>query len=175
MLEIESTYLAKSIPEGLHKCKKKEVFDVYFPKEERHPSTRIRKNGNKYEITKKKRVDENDASIQEEATLKLTKDEFDTLKVIDGKKVIKERYYYKYNDKTAEIDIFQGDLEGLVLVDIEFETSEEKNAFIMPDFCLADVSQEEFVGGGMLAGKSYSDIEDDLDRYEYRKLGLIMQ
>ena len=106
MLEIESTYLAKSIPEGLSDCEKKEVFDVYFPKGERHPSTRLRKNGNKYEITKKKRVDENDASIQEEATLKLTKDEFDTLKVIDGKKVIKERYYYKYNGKTAEIDIF---------------------------------------------------------------------
>ncbi|HAN08987.1 MAG TPA: adenylate cyclase [Clostridiales bacterium] len=170
MLEIEITYLAKSIPEGLGKCEHKEVFDIYLPKGEKHPSTRIRKNGNKYEITKKKRIDENDASIREEGTLKLTKDEFDTLKMIDGKKVIKERYNYMYNGKIAEIDIFNGELEGLVLVDIEFETPEEKNAFIIPDFCLADVSQEEFTAGGMLAGKSYSDIEEDLGRYNYKKI-----
>ena len=61
-------------------------------------------------------------------------------------------------------------MEGLVLVDIEFETPEEKNAFMMPDFCLVDVSQEEFIAGGMLAGKKYRDIEDDLARYEYKKI-----
>ncbi len=40
----------------------------------------------------------------------------------------------------------------------------------MPDFCLVEVTQEDFVAGGMLCGKSYEDIKADLDRYGYTKL-----
>ena len=58
------------------------------------------------------------------------------------------------------------------MVDFEFETSEEKESFEMPDFCLADVTQEVFTAGGMICGKSYEDIENDLNRYNYKKLFL---
>lgn len=39
----------------------------------------------------------------------------------------------------------------------------------MPDFCLADVTQEKFTAGGILAGKKYSDIEAELEKYGYKK------
>ena len=55
-------------------------------------------------------------------------------------------------------------------VDFEFETEEEKEKFEMPEFCLADVTQENFIAGGMLAGKKYKDIEKELERFEYKKL-----
>ena len=42
----------------------------------------------------------------------------------------------------------------------------------MPDFCLADVTQEVFIAGGMLCGKCYKDIEDDLARIGYKKLSV---
>ena len=71
---------------------------------------------------------------------------------------------------TAEIDVFQGALKGLVLVDVEFETVEEKDAFEMPEFCLVEVTQEEFIAGGMLCGKSYEDIEEGLKRYNYSRI-----
>ena len=66
--------------------------------------------------------------------------------------------------------MFQGDPAGLVLVDFEFTNEEEKQAFIMPDFCLADVTTEEFIAGGMLCGKSYGDIEKSLFGFGYRGL-----
>ena len=47
---------------------------------------------------------------------------------------------------------------------------EEMEEFTLPDFCLAEVTQEEFIAGGMLSGKKYSDIEADLSRYDYVKL-----
>ncbi len=167
MIELEKTYLAKIVPEGLKDGK--EIIDIYFPKSERHPILRVRKTGDKFEITKKSPV-ENDVSVQKEHTIPLTEKEFEELSKLDGKKVSKIRYTYDYNGRTAEIDVFQGALKGLVLVDFEFETEEEKNKFEMPDFCLADITPEEFIAGGMICGKSYEDIEEELEKYDYKKL-----
>jgi CYTH domain-containing protein len=46
------------------------------------------------------------------------------------------RYQYLVRKTIAEIDIFQDHLKGLILIDFEFETIEEKKSFIVPDFCL---------------------------------------
>lgn len=172
MIELERTYLAKNIPGGLKECKYKEIIDIYIPKSSRHPTVRIRKNGDKYEITKKEPVNEGDSSHQEEQTIILTDVEFGEFMKLDGKKTHKIRYYYDHNGKICEIDIFQGDLRGLVVVDFEFDSIKEKDAFVMPDFCLVDVTQEEFIAGGMVCGKSYSDLEPDLKRFNYKKLYL---
>ncbi|MBE0427250.1 MAG: hypothetical protein IBX72_11485 [Nitrospirae bacterium] len=172
MIEIERTYLARYIPEGLRNCDCSEVVDIYIPADSVHPKLRIRKNGRKHEINKKQPVQGNDASHQMEQTIKITEDEFNALSIIAGKKIHKVRYYYPYNGRTAEIDVFQGPLEGLVLVDFEFKTTEEKDNFVMPDFCMADVTQEEFIAGGMLCGKSYEEISDSLKKFNYSKLSI---
>jgi len=171
MIELEKTYLAKRIPD-LKNCKFKEIIDIYIPKTKEHPKLRIRKNGDKYEITKKEPVNEEDASHQEEQTIILTEEEFNALNKLEGKKTRKLRYYYDYNGRTAEIDVFQDDLKGLVVIDFEFDSVEEKDKFEMPDFCLADITQEQFVAGGMICGKKYEDIEEDLKRFNYKKLFL---
>ena len=172
MIELEKTYLARKLPEGLKSCKFKEIIDIYIPKASKHPKLRIRKNGNKFEATKKEPVSNQDASRLEEQTIILTEAEFDSFKELDGKKVRKLRYYYDYNRKIAEIDVFQDSLRDLVLVDFEFATIEEKDNFEIPDFCLADVTQEVFTAGGMICGKNYENIKDSLERFNYKKLFL---
>ncbi len=167
MIEREKTYLAKYLPEGLKNCRSKEIVDIYIPASEEHPMLRIRNNGDAYEMTKKTPVSGSDSSEQTEYTILLTLQEFKTLESVEGKRVQKDRYYYDYKGRTAEIDIFGGDLNGLVEVDFEFDNSEEKDTFDMPDFCLADVTQEKAFAGGMLSGKKYADIEKDLARYKY--------
>ncbi|MEM7819361.1 MAG: hypothetical protein QXD48_00855 [Candidatus Aenigmatarchaeota archaeon] len=169
MIEHERTFLAKFIPDGLKKCKKIEINDIYIPKNAKHPVLRIRRYGNKFEITKKFPI-ENDFSKQKEQTITLSKKEFQVLSKLDGKKLHKRRYFYKINGKIAEIDVFLGDLRGLVLVDFEFENEKEKKLFQMPDFCLADVTEEEFIAGGMLCGKAYKDIESKLKKFDYKKI-----
>ena len=47
MIELEKTYLAKEIPQGLKDCNSKEIIDIYIPKSNAHPKIRIRKNGDK--------------------------------------------------------------------------------------------------------------------------------
>ena len=135
-----------------------------------HPTLRIRKNGDYYEITKKEPIDD-DPSHQKEETTTLTAEEFEELSgKLEGKRLRKIRYFYPFQGHTAEIDVFQDELNGLILVDFEFNSLEEKNSFSMPDFCLVDVTSEEFIAGGMLCGKNYEDIEEELKKFDYEKI-----
>ena len=170
MIELEKTYLLKEIPNGLKECKSKEVIDIYIPKTSEHPTLRVRKSGDKLEMTKKEPVKQGDSSTQKEQTIILTEKEFNSLMNLDGKKAHKIRYYYNHNGRQAEIDVFQGPLKGLILADFEFNSKEEKDSFEMPDFCLKEVTQELFIAGGMICGKSYEDIEENLKRFNYLKL-----
>jgi CYTH domain-containing protein len=168
MIELERTFLARSIPD-LSGCKKKQIIDIYVPPRKNHPTLRIRKDGDRMFITKKVPI-EGDASRQKEHTIELVEEEFEALSKIDGKRVEKIRHFLDVNGKTAEIDIFQGPLLGLVLVDFEFETEKEKEAFQPPEFCLVDVTKELFIAGGMLCGKSYGEIEGQLNKFGYQRL-----
>lgn len=165
-IELEKTYLAKYLPEDLQKFPSKEITDWYFPTNATHPRLRLRRMEDRYELTKKA-PETDDASRQIEQTITLTQGEYDALARLPAKRSDKFRYYYPYWTHTAEITIFRGALAGLVLVDFEFQSVEEMNNFEMPDFCLADVTQEDCVAGGILAGKSYQDIEHHLARFHY--------
>lgn len=171
-IELEYTYLAKEIPKGLADCPSKLIVDIYYPEALEHPLLRLRQRGDIYEMTKKENASGTDSSYKLEHTITLDRDEFEALSKAPGRRVAKRRYYYEYKGLTAEIDVFEGDLKGLVEVDFEFAAREDQLAFKMPDFCLADVTQEAFAAGGMLAGKSYKDIEKHLDEYKYKPLHL---
>ena len=171
MRELERTYLAKTFPKGLRDCKSEEIIDIYVPKSSEHPKIRIRKRGDSYKITKKEPLDKDPSHLKEQ-TITLTESEFKEFMKLDGKRTHKTRYHYDHGGRTAEIDVFQGDLKGLVLVDFEFRTPEEKDSFKMPDFCLVEVTQNKTFAGGMLCGKSYEDIEKELERLDYSRIFL---
>jgi adenylate cyclase len=168
MIELERTFLVKMLPEGMDKCPKREIIDIYYPKTAKHPVLRLRKDGDRYILTKKHPIGE-DKSVQKEQTVELTKEEFEVLSRLEGKRLEKVRYEFDYNGKKAEIDVFKGALEGLVLVDFEFSDQEERDAFEMPGFCLAEVTHEEFIAGGMLCGKKYEEITSKLASFGYQK------
>lgn len=170
MIELEKTYLAKKLPTDFKTYPFVEIIDIYFPQNSSHPKLRLRKIDNNYQITKKEPLKKNDASSQIEQTIKLTPTEYLVLSKIPGHKIHKYRYYYPYQNRYAQIDIFQKTLKGLVLIDFEFESEKEKNRFIIPDFCLTDVTQKKFIAGGKLCNKSYQDIESKLKKLNYTKL-----
>src|SRR3989338_6327279 len=142
-IELEKTYLLKYFPEDIKEKPSIEIFDIYIPKTVDHPHLRIRKRGDVCEITKKEPLDGKDSSEQSEHTISLTDEEFSALKNVDGKKLHKIRCKYPYGENMAEIDVYQDDFKGLVFVDFEFKTREEKDTFIMPDFCLVETTQEK--------------------------------
>jgi len=165
--EFELTYLVKDLPEDFESSEYKEILDIYIPASAEHATLRIRKHGETFEITKKEPVSGTDSSHQMENTIPLTEGEFNDLEELHGKRVRKVRYYYNENGQDYEIDVFQDGLEGLVLVDVEFTSNEEKAKFVAPDWFGGDVTQEKFVAGGMLCGKVYEDIQENLDSFNY--------
>ncbi|MFC1598602.1 hypothetical protein ACFL2U_01130 [Patescibacteria group bacterium] len=170
-IEYENTYLMKFVPKDLILAEYIEIIDIYIPRKTTHPRLRIRKRENRYEICKKFPVKPGDGSEQHEFTIPLDGNEFDELNTnLKGKRARKYRYLYKHENRIAEIDVFQDDLNGLISVDFEFDNENDKNQFIMPNFCLVDVTQETAIAGGMLVGKSYSDIAPILDKYNYKPL-----
>lgn len=170
MIELERTFLAKAVPGDLYAQPHTRVVDLYVDNGTGHCDLRIRQIGDVFEITRKRPTHGTDSSKQEEQTIVLEKTEFESLSTARGPKIEKTRYYFPFGELIAEVDIFEGDLAGLVLVDFEFKTEAEMRTFTMPNFCLADVSQEAFIAGGVLVGKSYADIAAELEKYNYHKL-----
>ena len=170
-IELERTFLLKYKPKDLEKSPACEIVDTYFPDFLEHPVLRLRSRDNKkFEMTKKVCISKDD-SEHEEHTIILSKEEADSLGKAGGKKVVKTRYYYQLpTGERAEVDIFSDKLAGLCVVDFEFKTREEKEKFMPPDFCLAEITPDVKLAGGILAGGEYSKIEKHLEQYSYKKI-----
>ena len=169
--EYELTYLAKYMPPEILNSEHIYIHDSYFPEAYgEHPHLRLRRSGNEYYITKKVKINPMDSSEQEETTIRLTKYQFNLL-MSPNSLSIKKRWYKTVIDSyPADVDIFTDSLNGLVLIEFEFDSSKNKKKFIPPNCCLADVTQEEFIAGGMLAGKTLSELKLDLDKFGYQSL-----
>jgi hypothetical protein len=144
------------------KSPSKTVIDVYFSG---RPSAAFLRQVAINEITKKQPVDGADASHQHEHTIKLTEH---------------ERWHPAKRTKRCGITQFRirgvpridalDNLQGLVLADFEFTNRDDQLAFTMPDFCLADVTQEQAIAGGVLAGKTFAQVAPKLQKYAYKVL-----
>lgn len=171
-LEREKTYLVSKLPADLSLNNSALLRDIYIPEGVGHARLRLRQKGDSYEMTKKIPVIDGDSSRQTEHTIPLTREEFEALATSSQKSLQKRRYFTKINGYDAEVDIYEDKLAGLVVVDFEFATEEDFLAFVRPVEMLADVTQDEVVGGGFLAGKSYEDIEARLRAYGYERISV---
>lgn len=156
MIEIERTYLITSLPKDVKESPKVKIRDKYIPHS--HPRLRIRQKNDTYELTRKMSVKKGDHSQKKELTIPLEKNQFEALFKTEGHTVFKTRYLYQVGNYTAEIDVFEGKHKGLIIAEFEFDSKAEMKLFKKPEFCGADVTQEEFIRGGILCELSYEDI-----------------
>ena len=134
-MEIERKYLPKYLPENLEQYKKKKIAQGYLCT---NPVVRIRRSNDDYYLTYKG----GGMMAREEYNLPLTKDAYDhLLPKIDGLLIEKTRYLIPLEDGyTAELDIFEGALEPLTLVEVEFESIEAANSYTAPEWFGDDVT-----------------------------------
>ena len=82
---------------------------------------------------------------REEYNLPLTKEAYEHLRPkADGKLISKRRYLIPIEGTklTIELDVFHGDLEPLIMAEVEFESIEEADSFDMPDWFSQDVTND---------------------------------
>jgi CYTH domain-containing protein len=89
--------------------------------------------------------------------------EAETLAVFDAANEIrKNRYSFEFDGRRFSVDMFLGDLFGLVLAETSFETDEELDSFAKPAFAVADVTNKELFTGGKLCQLTFSDIREEI-------------
>lgn len=145
-MEIERKFKIKKIPENLDSYNKKEIEQGYLCGT---PVVRIRRSNGDYILTYKSKqnlktgdeIEEKSARTCEEVELPLTEEAYLHLrKKADGRLIRKTRYLIPYEKYTIELDIFYGDLEGLIFAEVEFPNEEESGKFSPPDWFGEDVT-----------------------------------
>ena len=134
-MEIERKFLVKELPENMDSYPQQRISQGYLCTD---PVVRIRRSNDDYYLTYKGKG----MMVREEYNLPLTEDAFHhMLPKVDGILIDKIRYLIPLDGKlTAELDIFQGTLAPLRIVEVEFDTEEEALAFTPPSWFGDDVT-----------------------------------
>lgn len=134
-MEIERKFLVKEIPFQLNNLKKRKIEQAYLCTE---PVVRVRRDNEDYYLTYKSKG----LIAREEYNLPLTKESYEHLiKKADGIIITKTRYEIPQpSGFVIELDIFEGKYDGLILAEVEFESTEQAAGYIPPEWFGEDVS-----------------------------------
>jgi len=115
-------------------------------------------------FTQKFAPDDKDFSRTIITNIYLNAIEADTLAVFSSNEIRKNRYPFEFEGRRFSIDVFLGDLLGLVLAETGFADDAEMDAFQLPPFALADVTNNEAFTGGRLCEMTFDDIRKEVER-----------
>jgi CYTH domain-containing protein len=76
--------------------------------------------------------------------------EYEVFSVFEANELRKNRYPYEHEGRKYSVDVFLGELKGLILAETDFDTDEEMDAFPPPPFASLDVTHDELFTGGRL-------------------------
>jgi len=171
-VERERRYLLRDLPEGITRADPHlQITDNYMTgsrlrlRKVREPRT------NKWtaKLTQKFAPDPKDLSRTIITNTYLNALEAETLATLfNSNEIRKNRYHFEFAGRKFSADMFLGDLFGLVLAEVSFETDEDLDNFSAPPFALAEVTNEPLFTGGRLCELTFSDV-----RAEISRLGLI--
>jgi CYTH domain-containing protein len=91
----------------------------------------------------------------------LTQDEFRVLAQLSAQQFSKTRY----SVPPFGIDVFEGELDGLLLAEAEFDSAAEAEALVLPSFLRAEVTNDDRFTGGRLVRSSRKDVQAWLLEY----------
>lgn len=137
-MEIERKFLPSQLPEGLSTLRSIPMVQGYLCTE---PVIRVRREGPRCILTYKGKG----LLAREEYNLPLSEKAFlHLLPKCDGRLIQKTRYLLplKGTALTAEIDLFEGELAGLVLLEVEFPSMEAAECFVPPAWFGREVTQD---------------------------------
>ena len=145
--EIERKYLVKYMPERFYAYEHKELEQAYLSfggdGETEKRIRLMRSRANVHHLYTEK----SDGTLsREENEFEISKKEFDKLsKEVVSKFVRKSRYYIPVSDGTllAELDVFHGELSGLVTVEVEFDSLAASETFVAPEWFGEEITEDK--------------------------------
>ncbi|WP_217360539.1 CYTH domain-containing protein [Ruegeria atlantica] len=139
-MEIERKFLVADLPD-LSGAEKAVVRQGYLTAPDDSTELRLRQKNDRFFLTLKG----GGAMVRVEREAEITAEQFETFwPETDGRRVEKERFTGQLSDgRTFELDVFQGDLAPLQLVEVEFETEAEAMVYTPPDWFGEDVTADK--------------------------------
>ena len=162
-VERERRYLLRDLPEGLTRADPHlQITDNYITgtrlrlRKVRDPRT------NKWivKFTQKIAPNPDDLSRTIITNTYLNPLEAETLSVFNTNEIRKNRYHFDFEGRRFSVDMFLGDLFGLVLAEVSFETDEELDNYRKPPFALAEVTNYPVFTGGRLCELTFSEVRE---------------
>lgn len=146
-MEIEKKFIPKELPKNLAQFEHHKIEQAYL---NTAPVVRIRKQDNEYYLTYKG----GGMMAREEYNLSLNAESYQHLREkADGNIITKTRYLIPINDGnlTAELDIFENKFSGMLLVEVEFDSVEQADAFQKPDWFGDEVTHDKMYHNSYLS------------------------
>ena len=163
-LERERRYLLQDLPEGLTRASPHlQITDNYIT----GTRLRLRKvrepQSNKWTVkfTQKYAPDPVDLSRCIITNTYLTAAESEVLAVFEANEIRKNRYPFEFAGRRFSIDLFLGDLFGLVLAETSFANDDELDSFPPPPFAVEDVTNNGLFSGGNLSVSTFAEVREE--------------
>ena len=134
-MEVERKFLVRELPD-LDDVASDEIEQGYLATGS-DGEVRVRRKGDKLVLTAKR----GSGLSRDEAEVDLDQASFDELwPLTEGRRLRKRRHVLPRGDLAIELDVYEGQLEGLRVAEIEFPSEEVANAFDPPDWLGEEVT-----------------------------------
>jgi adenylate cyclase len=148
--EIERVFKVSQLPENLEQYPSEKIVQGYLSIDANGAEVRLRRIGERYFETYK-----GSGRLQRtELEIELSYDQFSTLwPGTENRRLEKIRYQIREAGQKIELNLFRGNLEGLVLAETEFPSREKSKQFNLPDWLGEEVTEDSRYKNQNLAQK----------------------
>jgi len=147
-MEIERKFLVDAVPDHVHEHPSSALEQGYVAIDADGTEVRIRREDGGSTLA----VKSSGGLARVEEELPIDDATFERLwPLTAGRRVLKTRYFIPLGDLTVELDVYEGDLDGLVTAEVEFPDEASALAFDAPDWLGRDVTEDPRYGNRVLA------------------------
>ncbi len=167
-LETERKFLVNTPPENIEQYPNEKIIQGYLIISKDETELRLRQEGEKYFQTVKSKTESPETRIEKE--IEISQEQFHSLwGMTQGRRVEKTRYKIPFEEKTIDLDIYHGELEGLISAEIEFANKEDSENFTPPTWLSNEVTKDKRYKNQNLARYGSPTEKLNIPEYELEK------
>lgn len=163
--EFQRSFLIEALPEPLTRASGHlQFFDNYIAntrlrlRSVRDPQTK----GWTHILQQRFPADGSDISCLKTAEIYLNESEHDRFKLFEGNEIRKNRYFHEFDRSSFAFDVFLGNLWGLNMAKVEFDSADALKRFEPPPFAVFEVTNDPFFLGDNLVFKKFVDVQAEV-------------
>jgi adenylate cyclase len=138
-MEIERKFLVPEQPGDLESSRSGHIEQGYLAIGE-PAEVRLRRVGDERTLTVKR----GSGAVRDEQEIELPPDQFDRLwPLTEGLRVTKTRHWIPSGERTIELDVYEGPLEGLRTAEVEFPSEPDSESFEPPAWFGDEVTDDD--------------------------------